>query len=316
MKAENPETGGRRNVIVLAVLAVVIIGIITAVLIYANKVAPFQATVLVVDGTSVKMGYFLKRASIAGTTPSSMLQTLVTEEVVKQIAPQMPYNIKISEEEIDQALREMAASAGESETIDEADFESWYRRELKGTRFSNSEYREIVRTNLMRFKLTLYLEERIPTVAEQVRLYLIAQGSYDGAVKVKQRLDAGEDFLEVARELAGGDSADTSDFDLGWVPRTLLPEDMARAAFERLKVGQYSEPILVNQQYFAIIMVLDRAAARLLDEQALAILKSSVFDRWLQQEMAYHKVAVHGLNNGYDGETEAWIQWQLQDMRK
>ena len=86
MKAENSTPGGSRNVIVLTVLVVVVIGIITAVLIYANKVAPFQTIVLEVNDASIKMRYFLKRVSLANVTPDTMLQTLATEEIIKQIA--------------------------------------------------------------------------------------------------------------------------------------------------------------------------------------------------------------------------------------
>ncbi len=315
MKAENAEPGGSRRVIVLTALVVVIIGIITAALIYANKVAPFQTTMLEVDDASIKMRYFLKRISLANTTTSNMFQTLAVEEIIKQVASQLPYDIKIAEEEIDQALKAIAASAGENETMSESEFESWYRQELKSSRFSNSEYREVVRVNLMQRKLSLYLEERIPTVAPQVHLYMIVQGSIDDAVNVKRRLDAGEDFLTLGKELSQGDSSEAQDVDIGWFPRGALPAAIAQVAFDELDIGQYSEPVSVNEAYFAIVMVAEKAAARVLDEQALEILKSNVLDQWLRQEMQYHKIVVHGLNNGYDGETEAWIQWQLQNSR-
>lgn len=314
MKAENSTPGGSRNVIVLTVLVVVIIGIVTAVLIYASKVAPFQTVVLEVNNASIKMRYFLKRVSLANATPDAMFQTLAAEEVVKQIAPQTPYGIKVTEEDIDQAIR--IIPAGEDVTISDSDFESWYRQELKKTGLSKSEYRDLIRVNLLRGRLSQYLAERIPTVAAQVHIYMIARGSFDDIGKVKQRLDAGEDFLELGRELSSDDPDNPQDVDLGWFPRSALPENVARAAFDVLDIGQYSEPILVNQQYFAIVMVTERAAARQLDEQALEILQSNALERWLRQEIPYHKIVVHGLSNGYDGETEAWVQWQLQKSRQ
>jgi parvulin-like peptidyl-prolyl isomerase len=313
MKAENPTPGGSRNVIVLTVLVVVVIGIITAVLIYANKVAPFQTIVLEVNDASIKMRYFLKRVSLANATPDSMFQTLATEEIIKQIAPQMPYGIKVTEEDIDQYIRTIPA--GENETISENDFESWYRQELKKTGLSKAEYRDIVLINLLGSRLSLYLSERIPTVAPQVHLYTITQESADDIANVKQRLDAGEDFLGLAQELRLDDPTNSQEPDLGWFTRSVLPEDVAQLAFDVLDVGQYSEPMFANQQYYAIVMVAERAAAMQVDEQTIEILRSNVLDGWLQQEMPYHKIAVHGLSNGYDRETEAWVQWQLQKSR-
>ena len=200
--------------------------------------------------------------------------------------------------------------------ISDSDFKSWYRGELKNTGLSDSEYKDLIQVNLLMSGLTQYLEERIPTVAPQVNIYLIPQGSYEDANKVKERLDAGEDFLQLGRELIPEDPDNPLDIDLGWFPRGVLPEEIARVAFDVLDVGQYSEPVVINQQFAAIVMVADKAAARIVNEQVLEQLKSNVLEQWLEQEMAYHRIVVHGLSNGYDAETEAWVQWQLQKSRQ
>jgi hypothetical protein len=63
-------------------------------------------------------------------------------------------------------------------------------------------------------------------------------------------------------------------------------------------------------------MVVERAAARQIEEQTIENLKSRVLERWLDREIRYHSIKFHGLKNGFDAETEAWIQWQLYKTKK
>ena len=57
-------------------------------------------------------------------------------------------------------------------------------------------------------------------------------------------------------------------------------------------------------------MVSERAT-REIDEDKLEILKGQALNTWLNTVTAIHDVSLHGLNNGFDSETYAWINWQL-----
>ena len=48
----------------IAISVVVLIGLITSLRVYQKCIAPFRAPVVVVDGTEISMGYFLKRTRI------------------------------------------------------------------------------------------------------------------------------------------------------------------------------------------------------------------------------------------------------------
>jgi parvulin-like peptidyl-prolyl isomerase len=303
-----------RRTIILAAFVVLAIGIATAVLIYGNTRAPFRAAVLEVNDTSIKMKYFLKRLSLARTNSRAMLQTLANEQIIKQTAPQPPYGIRISDSDIDGALEEAARRQGSA--ADEQAFDTWYREQLKQTGFSDAEYRDLVRTNLLTQRVIQYLAERVPTVAEQVHLYMISQSSIEETREVKRRLDAGEDFYTLAREVNVDEELKARGGDLGWFPRSGLAENLARTAFDELEIGKASEPLVFNEQLVAIILVAERAAARQIEEEMLQSLKSRVLEEWLTSEIRHHRVVVHGLKNGFDAETEAWVQWQLQKMRK
>jgi parvulin-like peptidyl-prolyl isomerase len=145
---------------------------------------------------------------------------------------------------------------------------------------------------------------------------MITQGSLADAQEVKRRLDGGEDFFALARELNVEEELKARGGDLGWYPRSGLTENLARAAFEELEIGQSSSPLVFDEQLVVIILVAERAAARQIEEDTLQNLESRVLEDWLQQEYRHHRVVVHGLKNGFDGETEAWVRWQLQKMKK
>lgn len=303
----------------MTVLVIFIIGVITGVIIYADKVAPFSAPVLVVDDSEVSMGYFLKRAAVSFSSPSMVLQNLIAEQIIKLAAPNIPYSIKVSDTDVENAIREIAKGALELDdgaVLTENDFDTWYKQELKNSGFSDAEYRDKMRVDLLGAGLNTYLAERIPTVAEQVKLYIITLKSDDEAETVIGRLDAGEDFVEVAEELKADNLLAMPDIDLGWLTRDALSTSFATVAFDYLEVGEHSAPLFINQQYYAIIKLEDRAKARQVDEELLEVLRQEVFSSWLQQEITYHNIAVHGINNGYDQETEAWITYQLQKIRR
>jgi len=304
-------TGGSLRTVVLSIVAVIVMGIAAAAVLYVQRVAPFRTAVLEVDGSSVTMQYFLKRASVTPGNSSQVLQALVNDELVNQMAPGAPYNIRVTENDLDLFLREAAGG----EIVSEEEFDSWYGQRLEETPYSEAEYRAVMRTNLLRRRLAEYLAERIPTVAEHVLLFMIVQDSIDDAGSVKQRLDAGEDFFALSQEVNVDDALRARNGEFGWYPREALPENVARVVFDELEPGQFSEPIPVNRPYYAVMVVANREA-RQVDETALQTLRSNALERWLDQELLHHNVVVHGLKNGYDEETDAWVQWQLQKMRK
>ncbi len=175
----------RKRSLIIAVMIVALMGSLVGVAIYLDRVAPFQRTVLVVNDTSVTMGYFLKRILNSDQAPIAMLQTLTHEAMMKQVAPQPPYNLHLTEVEIDQALRDMARGA--SAAITEPEFAEWYRQQLNNSQFSDAEFRDIVRVHQLRQQLQDYLAKRVPPVpletwlqAERQRHRVIYHGLDNG----------------------------------------------------------------------------------------------------------------------------------------
>ena len=306
----NREAPGTARLLLVIVGVFVVVGGIAGFAIYRDRIAPFRTTVLVVDDTSIKMGYFLKRVHLADREPLEMLQVLIREQVIAQVAAQPPYNIQISEQDIDQMVRD--AARGGAETITDREVQEWYRQERNASQLSDAEFRDLIRRNVRAQRMSEYLRERVPTVAEQVHLYLITQTSPEAAASVAAQVAAGADFFELAREANADERLRARGGDLGWRPREALSGALA-GVFD-LAVGEVSGVVPLGEQAFAVIMVAERAAAREVEGEALETVKANALNQWFQGEYQYHHVEFHGFTNGYDTETDLWVKWQLQRM--
>ena len=306
---EGKKQKDRKAAYITAAVVLAVILVVVGIFYYLVYVKPFQTKIIIVGDDSVTIGYFIKRlrmdASAAGD-PNVMLERLTHELLINQGAPR--YGIDATEKDIDEALREMAR--GESETISDAEFNEWYRQQLNENELSRDEYRELTRTYVLAEKLYTYLAERVPTVAEQVHLHIIVFETYEDALEAKEKLDAGANFADLARELSLDTESGEQGGDIGWVPVDILEGSLAWAAPD-LDIGEISEPLAIGQTAFSLIMVSEKAVAREVDENSLELLKAKVLDDWLLEEMSYKKIEFHGFNNGFDSETYYWIKTQL-----
>ena len=305
--------------ILVIVLVVVVVGGIAGIGIYTERVAPFRMVVLRVDDdVQVRMRYFLRRVAAARTPALEMLNVITREELILKAAAQPPYNIEVTDQDVDTFLRTVARAGGDS--ITDAEYREWYRQQLNETGFSDTEFRGLMLRNLIAQRLAEYLSERVETVAEQVLLQLIVFVDAQAARVAGARLDAGEVFADLARELNTDERLQRSGGEWGWFPRAGLPDTLATLAFDQLAVGGHGGPVPMAQTgggtAFAIIRVADRVAAREVTGDALEATRAGAIDRWFASEYAFHRVSFHGFNNGYDSETDAWVTWQLQRMRR
>ena len=305
----------RRTAFIIASVVIVLILIIVGVSLYINS-APFRRTIITVDDASINMDYFLKRTRLAGVDSMEMLGVFTNELLIKVTAPR--YVAEVSPEDIDQELRRIAS--GESETISEIEFKEWYRQLLNEIDFSDSEYRDYIGTRLLSVRLHEYLAERVPTVAEQVHLHAILL-STEETEKIREKVDEGEDLDKLTREIWQDKQSEEEADDLGWLPRGVLVSGFDDIVFS-LPIDEVSEPLPYisdprsDEIFYYLLMVSEKADAREVDEDSLQILKAKALDDWLLEEIKFHEVEWHGLKNGFDSETYAWINWQLEKMEK
>jgi foldase protein PrsA len=302
-----------KRIVVFSVLAVVVVAAAAGFVIYRNLVKPFQTTLLVVDGTPIGMRYFLKRLALYDVESLHLLDTLAKEEVLKKTVTKPPYNIAVSEQDIDQLARDLAR--GGAQTIDEQEFSEWYRQQLNEIGFTDAEFRELLKTELLSRRMAEYLAERVPSTAEQVYVNMITVQDFADAAEIKRRFDAGEDFAALARIYSRDSAAKDRAGRVGWIPRGVLDAGLESVVFG-LGIGEASDPVRIDEQNVIVLVVSERAASREIDEEPRKVFESKALDSWLQQEMKNHQVELRGFTNGYDSETDAWVTWQLSRMRR
>lgn len=310
VKAPSRDKKSRRAAVftISAVLVIILIAVVVGILVSS---APFRINVVVVDDEVIRMDYFLKRVELSGEDQFEMLGLLATELLVKIEASK--YVGEVTEAEIDDMLR--AVAQGDSETISESEFNEWFRQRLNETGFTRDEYRGIARITLLTVRLHEYLAERVPTVAEQVHLRAIAVSTYEETEEVLSRLEDGEDFADLARELTLDEESRESGGDIGWFPRGVMGASRMGASWVddilfNLEIDGISEPLAFEDAFY-IFKLIDRTSLREISEEHLWVLKSNVLSDWISQEIGAHNVEYHGLHNGFDNETAAWVSLQL-----
>lgn len=82
---------------------------------------------------------------------------------------------------------------------------------------------------------------------------------------LKQRVEAGEDFAELARQYSDDQASGQNGGDLGFFPRARMVPPFSKAAYELKEVGDVSDPVETRFGYH-LIKLTDRKAPRTYDE--------------------------------------------------
>ncbi|MHB0869503.1 MAG: peptidylprolyl isomerase [Chloroflexota bacterium] len=146
---------------------------------------------------------------------------------------------------------------------------------------TESEFRNLVETQLLYQKLEDAMGTEVATSAEQLHARHILVETEEKAKEIAEKLKNGASFEEVAKAESTDTATKENGGDLGWFPRGQMVADFEQAVFG-LPVKQISDP--VNTSFgWHIIEVLEKEENRPLDEQALAQRKSQALPEWLSQ---------------------------------
>jgi len=312
---------------VVAISAVIICIIVIAY--YMIRVLPFQRVIIKVENDKINIEYFLKRVMInpEGDNIWGTIENLTQELVIMQEAPK--YGIEVTEKDIDNILRE--AARGGAESITDAEYKEWYRQQLNISQLSQKEYREFVRRTILKQQLNYLLAESIPPAGEQAHLYVIIVKTYEEAVKVKERVDGGEDFQILAKELSIDTSTKDQGGEFGWMPYGII-DDRYKSVITNLEIGVCSEPINTTPidqgsydpeqaaaiESFALMMITEKSASMEFSEDHLNILRSKALSEWLNEQMSIKKITFHSIrggSTGFDSYTNSWLQLEIQKRR-
>lgn len=245
---------------------------------------------------------------------------LIANELIRQEAEKR--GIVVTPAEMDAAIRDMFQPTPQQPVTDTTSttptptaipanaWEQNFRQYLVSLGVSDSDYRQIaLLPGLQREKLQVVLSETMATSAEQIRLSHIVTDTQDMAVVILARVQAGEDFATLARDLSGDTATTEIGGDLGWYPREILSgeygPDVESAAWA-LQLGEVVTSPVQSYSGYEIIKVTGREANRPLDSDKLTQLQSSALQNWLTAQM--DTPAVERLMTS---DTQQWVQTQV-----
>jgi parvulin-like peptidyl-prolyl isomerase len=256
---------------------------------YEENVQRPHSEALEVDGSTIDLDYFARRLKLLvtsyGLQDTSQAQTLISitismmegEELLLQRAtPDLGVSVSPAELELDISDR-----LGLTES-DPAAFAAALQAVLKSSDLSESEYRQMIEASILSDKVQRVFSLSVPDTTEQVRLRQIQVGTEDEALSVLERLDAGEDFGDLARELSLDTATKDEGGERGWVARDELDLSYAVKVFN-LEVGTYSQPIPGPGGYF-IFEVEEKQPDREVTDDQRSTISSTYFSLWLNEQ--------------------------------
>jgi len=235
--------------IIIAILGLLGVGVYKQW--YIPEYKPLHETVLEVNDTKFDMDYYIKMLKYyyhrQGVSPGylesladDVVKVIEQGELIRQGA--MKLGISVSDSEVDEMLKSSDPPI-------------------------SKDYQDLVRTQMLVGKLAdEYFDKQVPTYAEQRHIFAMFLESEGQANEVRARLEAGEDFSQLAGELSLEANSKGQKGDLGWRPEGILSlvfgtpvlDEYAFSAEE----GALSQPILEESRTkeigYWLIKVLER----------------------------------------------------------
>lgn len=196
---------------------------------YLPEYKPLHQTVVEVNNTRFNMDYFIKALEYYSGGQSQYIQYLVEpvaeaiqrNELIRQAA--LKLGISVSNKEVDQELKSRGLPI-------------------------NRAVRDIVRTQMLVAELReKHFGPMVPLSAEQRQIVAMFLESQSQAVEVSSRIEAGEDFGQIAGELSLDSLTKEKKGGLGWRPKGVLDSLLSTSVFADYafgsEVGVIAQPL-------------------------------------------------------------------------
>lgn len=201
-----------------------------------------------------------------------VLDSMIEQVLIKQAVAKE--GVVISEEELETTIQESIEEGG-----GQASFEEW----LRTSNLTYEDFREEFRFQLLVLAIFERVTSSVPVTAEQVHARHILVETEEEAQAILTRLQAGEDFAALARQLSQDENTKEAGGDLGFFPQGLLISPEVEEAAFALLPGQISG-VVRSQFGYHIVQVLEKVPDRPLPSELLNPLKEQAFARWIQEQ--------------------------------
>jgi parvulin-like peptidyl-prolyl isomerase len=282
-----------RLLIVGGVLAVIVLAVaVIAFGWYRTQIAPLGDTVLRVGETKFTLGHLERRMRLERgdnplfgqpsqallALPDTVMEQLEREGKLLEGADEL--KITVTDEEVTAEIRDRG---GLAQDVESDLFAQEFRRQVKESSLHESEYRQMIRAELLEGKVRDYYRFIVPAEEPQVRGRYIILEEQERADEVLQRLRAAEDFGAVALEAAvGGTLGEQQQGELDWSPRggsAFAPDEIEDFLFEA-EPGQISDVMAVSDLFY-IVQLQERADSRALTDEQKQRVAARELTAWL-----------------------------------
>lgn len=283
----SPKFYGLVGAVLLVVAAFGVIGYAVASDYFADKNRP-NSTAVRVDDVKYNLKYFTSRvtslvqasggpgAAQPQTVIPQMIQQIVEEEIMRRFGNEQ--GAAASEDEINADIATRMGLAGGK---DDPNFQTRFQEELARSGISESHYRDLSASSVIRKKILDKFTSEVPASAESIRYRQIVVRDQAEADDIKSQIEGGADFAALAQEKSLDSTTKSAGGEVGWVPRGILDTKVEEQIF-----GQELNVITtyVTEAGAYVYQVEEKQADRALEETHKSVLSQKKLQDWVEEK--------------------------------
>jgi len=230
------------------------------------------------------------------------LDELIEDVLIAQKAKEAGLSVTLEEArqqirtDVENSLASQASSITTTETISgptpvptsipAAQIDETLQAYLKNMGLSASSFERLVQRSLLRNKVSDLLASQVLSTGLMIDLQLIVTDTQEVADSAMQRIQAGEDFAAVAKEVSGESQVQENGGALGWLAVDQLTSrfgaDLADAVSNQ-EIGTLA--VVPSNGQFYVIRVVERNENGTLPDDVISQRKSNALGEWLTAQI-------------------------------